>query len=69
MTAPKSPQQKVREPLSAVFDSPLIRKLRYETYGKDIGQHSWVMADEFRSDKDRDRTGQCLGREKTTSLA
>ena len=30
------------------FDSPLMRKLRREAYGEDIGQHSWVSADELR---------------------
>ena len=28
------------------FDSPLMRRLRVEAYGKDIGQHSWVTAAE-----------------------
>jgi len=32
------------------FDSPLMRQLRAEGYGEDIGQHSWVTADELRSD-------------------
>ncbi len=32
------------------FNSPLNRKLREEAYGEDIGQHSWVTADELRSD-------------------
>jgi hypothetical protein len=27
-----------------------MRQLRQEAYGKDIGQHSWVTADEFRSE-------------------
>lgn len=30
------------------FDSPLMRQLRREAYGEDIGQHSWVGADEVR---------------------
>lgn len=29
------------------FDSPLMRQLRTEAYEKDIGQHSWVTADEL----------------------
>lgn len=29
------------------FDSPLMQKLRREAYGKDIGQHSWVTAEEL----------------------
>lgn len=32
------------------FDSPLMRQVRREAYGEDIGQHSWVGADELRGD-------------------
>jgi SAM-dependent methyltransferase len=32
------------------FDSPLMCQLRREAYGEDIGQHSWVVADELRRD-------------------
>jgi len=32
------------------FDSPLQRELRRDAYGEDIGQHSWVTADELRAD-------------------
>ena len=32
------------------FDSPLMRRLRLEAYGEDIGQHSWVTAAELRAD-------------------
>ena len=32
------------------FNDPLSRKLREEAYGEDIGQHSWVTADELRAD-------------------
>lgn len=35
------------------FDSPLMRQLRQEAYGEDIGQHSWVTADELRADLSR----------------
>jgi cyclopropane fatty-acyl-phospholipid synthase-like methyltransferase len=38
------------EALYREFDSPLMRKLRREAYGEDIGQHSWVRADELRRD-------------------
>ncbi len=38
------------EPSYAHFDSQLMRTLREEAYGEDIGQHSWVSADELRSD-------------------
>jgi SAM-dependent methyltransferase len=34
----------------AQFDSPLMRQLRLEAYGEDIGQHSWVTAQELRAD-------------------
>ena len=32
------------------FDSPLMRQLRLEGYGRDIGQHSWVNAEEVEED-------------------
>ncbi len=32
------------------FDSPLMRQLRAEAYGQDIGQHSWVSGDELLKD-------------------
>lgn len=32
------------------FDSPLMRQIRREAYGEDIGQHSWVRADDLRRD-------------------
>jgi SAM-dependent methyltransferase len=35
------------------FDSPLMRRLRREAYGEDIGQHSWVGAEELRTDVHR----------------
>jgi SAM-dependent methyltransferase len=31
------------------FDSPLKQRLRREAYGEDIGQHSWVTADELQA--------------------
>src|SRR5207249_5010685 len=34
------------------FDSPLMRQIRREAYGEDIGQHSWVGTDEVRADID-----------------
>jgi len=36
--------------LFRLFDSPLMRELRREAYGEDIGQHSWVTAEELRAD-------------------
>ena len=35
------------------FDSPLMRRVRREAYDEDIGQHSWVTADELRADLPR----------------
>lgn len=35
------------------FDSPLMSQLRLEAYGEDIGQHSWVTADDLRRDATR----------------
>jgi SAM-dependent methyltransferase len=32
------------------FDSALARRFRAEAYGEDIGQHSWVTAEELRAD-------------------
>jgi len=34
----------------ADFDSPLQQQLRREAYGQDIGQHSWVTANELEQD-------------------
>ena len=36
--------------LFAAFDSPLMRELRREAYGVDIGQHSWVTVEDLRAD-------------------
>jgi cyclopropane fatty-acyl-phospholipid synthase-like methyltransferase len=38
------------DPIYATFDSRLQRQIRREAYGEDIGQHSWVSADELRVD-------------------
>jgi len=35
------------------FDSPLMRQLRLEAYGEDVGQHSWVTAEDLRRDAAR----------------
>ena len=32
------------------FDAPWMQQLRRDAYGEDIGQHSWVTADELRAD-------------------
>ncbi len=44
-----------------VFDSLLMRRIRMEAYGEDIGQHSWVSAAELQSDAVRLRLGQASG--------
>jgi cyclopropane fatty-acyl-phospholipid synthase-like methyltransferase len=38
------------EPFYRLFDSPLMRQIRREAYGEDVGQHSWVSAAELRED-------------------
>lgn len=35
------------------FNSPLMRQIRSEAYGEDIGQHSWVGTEEIRGDIER----------------
>lgn len=35
------------------FDSPLMQQMRREAYDEDIGQHSWVRAEEVRRDVER----------------
>jgi cyclopropane fatty-acyl-phospholipid synthase-like methyltransferase len=41
------------EALYREFDSPLMRRIRREAYGEDVGQHSWVRADDLRRDASR----------------
>lgn len=53
MNAPKESQVDGYESFYQEFDSPLMRQIRREAYGEDIGQHSWVSADEVRGDIDR----------------
>ena len=53
MTTPEPPAAKGYDALYAAFDSPLMEQMRREAYGEDIGQHSWVTADELRSDIER----------------
>ncbi len=50
MGTSKGPQADEYEPFYREFDSPLMRQLRREAYGEDIGQHSWVGAAELRED-------------------
>lgn len=39
------------------FNSPLMRQIRREAYGEDIGQHSWIGSDELRQDAKRLKLG------------
>jgi len=41
------------ESLYQEFDSPLMCRLRQQAYGEDIGQHSWVTAEDLRRDATR----------------
>lgn len=50
---PEQSRAKGYDPLYAAFDSPLMQQVRREAYGEDFGQHSWVTADELRSDIER----------------
>ena len=50
MDTSKEPRADGYESFYQEFDSPLMRQLRREAYGEDIGQHSWVGADELRGD-------------------
>src|SRR5258708_29947098 len=53
MSAPADSKARGYDSFYREFDSPLMRQLRVEAYGEDIGQHSWVGADELRGDIDR----------------
>jgi len=53
MSAPETSRADAYESFYREFDSPLMRQVRREAYGEDIGQHSWVGADEVRGDIDR----------------
>jgi SAM-dependent methyltransferase len=47
------PRADYYETLYREFDSPLMRQMRREAFGEDIGQCSWVSADELRRDAQR----------------
>ena len=49
----RRPEHDSYESFYREFDSPLMRQLRREAYGEDIGQHSWVGAEELRRDIER----------------
>jgi len=50
MAIPVEPEGQGYDKLYEGFDSPLGQQLRHEAYGEDIGQHSWVTADELQED-------------------
>jgi SAM-dependent methyltransferase len=50
MPTPKRQQAAGYEELYERFDSPLAQQIRREAHGKDIGQHSWVTAEELVED-------------------
>jgi SAM-dependent methyltransferase len=50
MDTSKMPRADGYESFYREFDSPLMRQLRREAYGEDIGQHSWVGVEELRGD-------------------
>src|SRR5471030_2034122 len=50
MDQSKGPSKPNYESLYQEFESPLMRELRRDAYGEDIGQHSWVTASDLRRD-------------------
>src|SRR5258708_4233502 len=50
MDQPKDLSKPKYESLYQKFESPLMRDLRRDAYGEDIGQHSWVTASDLRRD-------------------
>src|SRR6202022_3674999 len=53
MAVPGESEGRDYDKLYEEFDSPLMQQLRREAYGEDIGQHSWVTAEELRGDVER----------------
>jgi SAM-dependent methyltransferase len=53
MTTSKKTESRSYQSIYEGFDSPLMSRLRSEAYGEDIGQHSWVTADDLRRDVTR----------------
>jgi SAM-dependent methyltransferase len=50
MSSPADSEGRGYDRVYEEFDSPLAQQLRRESYGKDIGQHSWVTAEELEED-------------------
>ena len=53
MSPDKNARVEGYEAIYEQFDSPLMRRIRRQAYGEDVGQHSWVSADELRADVER----------------
>ena len=53
MAVPVEPGGRDYDNLYEEFDSPLGQQLRREAYGEDIGQHSWLTAEELQEDISR----------------
>jgi SAM-dependent methyltransferase len=53
MNTPADSAKQGYQSLYEDFDSPLMSQLRREAYGEDIGQHSWVTAEDLRRDASR----------------
>lgn len=47
VTVSKRTGRKAYDDLYEAFDSPVMRQVRREAYGEDVGQHSWVTAVEL----------------------
>ena len=47
---PRDTTDRSYETVYEKFDSPLAQQMRAEAYGEDIGQHSWVTANDLRAD-------------------
>jgi SAM-dependent methyltransferase len=63
MCAPAEFDDRGYDAVYEAFNSPSMQKVRLEAYGKDIGQHSWVTAEELEEDIPRlnlTRTSQFL---------
>src|SRR5262249_34234592 len=50
MGSPPEFDNRSYDPVYEEFESPAMQKVRQEAYGKDIGQHSWVTAEELEED-------------------
>ena len=53
MSTAQEPRAGSYDDFYRLFDTPLMREIRREAYGEDIGQHSWVRPEELRADLER----------------